>query len=747
MGKIIDTVTEWLEADDWDYQENEERSAVITGAKTDIAAYKMFFVAQERVQRLVLFVASDIRIQTKKRMQVIEYITRANHNMILGNLEIDMSDGELRFKIATGFKGGTLSTLMVQNMIRVAMKTMDQYVPGVEAICKGKKEVIEAIAEAEGVSELVDNIAEILLEKIADERSAPSAAGPEVSPREGKGCGGGGDEENGSSAFSENMSTVLRYLRQDKDIALKKPIADKFEFADEIEFQVKGCSHMFVFIGIDELILLVKAADFLDPGVSGVTEKTYRDLSEEFEEAGHALSLAVIAPDASGQLAIEGIPIHWLLSIHYEDDKHSRIQLQLSAELEGRKIGEKLVGRMVEVGRKTLDKQLPEVQSFLEMRRDDNDDDDDDDDDFGDPDEDEDIDDSEDEGDDDGPGLQQGDRQGAVAVKPASEKSEGHSEGIAIVIAAPSVSQAYYKDFFDQLIDFGNQVARAVSGGDQVRIIANKTTIGRIKNRVPASILVEGLISDIWIRDFAPVYTPAAGLVKFRYEPLYLKNSKGGDIWRYIENDFMKWFRQVGLDCHQCDLILDGGNFVFDRQNQAVITERVFEDNRNRDQKEIIELLKKTLGLEQLAILPVEKGDRTGHADGMVMWLSPEKLAVNAYKDKTFAAEVKKRLESALPKVELVEVPYDPKSTKWKGMESAAGIYTNSLDTGTTLLVPTYGINQDLEALEIFRRHAGKPVVSIDMAGIGRMGGSLHCLTWELPSKYGASLATKAPQD
>mgnify|MGYP000250563296 CR=1 FL=1 len=86
-----------------------------------------------------------------------------------------------------------------------------------------------------------------------------------------------------------------------------------------------------------------------------------------------------------------------------------------------------------------------------------------------------------------------------------------------IVIAAPSVHNEYYKDNFQDIIDFDVAYANAVMGKDEIRIVVDKDTKSYFENRVPKDILIEADVEDIWMRDFTTVnpHNP----VLFRYTP------------------------------------------------------------------------------------------------------------------------------------------------------------------------------------------------------------------------------------
>ena len=58
---------------------------------------------------------------------------------------------------------------------------------------------------------------------------------------------------------------------------------------------------------------------------------------------------------------------------------------------------------------------------------------------------------------------------------------------------------------------------------------------------------------------------------------------------------------------------------------------RVFADNPQYSQDEIDQMLKELLEVTEIAYLPEEEGDITGHSDGMVMWVEYDRLLAVSY--------------------------------------------------------------------------------------------------------------------
>ncbi len=302
-----------------------------------------------------------------------------------------------------------------------------------------------------------------------------------------------------------------------------------------------------------------------------------------------------------------------------------------------------------------------------------------------------------------------------------------------IVMSAPSVSNSYYKDFFQQLIAFDIAMANAVTGNDLIIILVDKETKKVFKGKVPEEILLESNVADIWVRDIGTV--SPKNPMKFVYRPNYLEKAVSNEI----DTSFNQFANQVGLKFRQSEIVLDGGNFVDNGLNRAVLTERIFKDNPTFQKQELIQAIRRETGMNEIAVVPEEKGDTTGHSDGMVMWVSESKLLLNQY-DEPFRSKVLSALKLSLPGVEIIEIPSYPSSAVYDGFPSAAGIYVNSIVTEKYIYMPTFKKPEDTQMLKLIQSHTGKKVVPVYSAQVADLGGSVRCLAFQLKGELAERL-------
>ena len=145
---VSSCVEEYFHSDDWKYEELSE-GVYRSGIRTNEGTYRIIHHAKDEDQRLIVMVFVESCVAERSRQSALEYLMRATYNMVLGNFEMDMDDGEVRFRISADFNHGGLSAEAIAHMTYVAIAMMDRHYLGLMGVCFGGKTPEEAIAEIE----------------------------------------------------------------------------------------------------------------------------------------------------------------------------------------------------------------------------------------------------------------------------------------------------------------------------------------------------------------------------------------------------------------------------------------------------------------------------------------------------------------------------------------------------------------------------------------------------------------------
>lgn len=234
---------------------------------------------------------------------------------------------------------------------------------------------------------------------------------------------------------------------------------------------------------------------------------------------------------------------------------------------------------------------------------------------------------------------------------------------------------------------------------------------------------------DIWCRDYMPIQTESGKLIQFRYDPSYLKGKKE---WEDSRSDVREVCRQNGFEPVFSTINLDGGNVLL-CSGRAIVSDRIFSENPEyNDKEQLIRELSELLEAE-IIVIPAQKGDYTGHADGMVRFVNHDTILGNNRSEeyKNWSNGIEKVLKDK--NIKYIDVPFFYGYKDSKHPENAIGIYVNYLEVGNLIVLPVFEVegNKDAEAIETFKRvFPNKIIETINYNEIALEGGVLNCSTW-----------------
>jgi ATP-dependent exoDNAse (exonuclease V) beta subunit len=129
----------------------------------------------------------------------------------------------------------------------------------------------------------------------------------------------------------------------------------------------------------------------------------------------------------------------------------------------------------------------------------------------------------------------------------------------------------------------------------------------------------------IWARDYMPIQLEKDLFLQYTYSPDYLAGYP-----RYIPN-CRGICDGMGLNCISTDIILDGGNVVR-CGDKVIMTDKIFGENPRYGRAALADELESLFSAE-LVIIPWDRYEMFGHADGMVRHLGGNRVLLNNYAD------------------------------------------------------------------------------------------------------------------
>jgi hypothetical protein len=128
------TVLDFFAGDDWlvHYEPGDDHvTAAVRGASGEWWCRVWWVGAGEQ---LLVYSVCPVPIPEPGRPAVSAYVLRANSAMTVGNLELDLDDGELRVRTSLAVPVGALTVELVRRAVYGNVHTMDHHLPAIVRI-------------------------------------------------------------------------------------------------------------------------------------------------------------------------------------------------------------------------------------------------------------------------------------------------------------------------------------------------------------------------------------------------------------------------------------------------------------------------------------------------------------------------------------------------------------------------------------------------------------------------------------
>ena len=154
MGRILEAIRDFL-AEEFGAEglEPDEDTIAFRFADDDTdREWGCLAVAIEEADQVMFYSVRLQPVPEERRPAAMEFITRANYGMHVGNFEIDLDDGEVRFKTAMDVEDTDVSPTLCRNLVEVNLAVMGRYLQGLDAVADeggSPEEVLAAIEDDE----------------------------------------------------------------------------------------------------------------------------------------------------------------------------------------------------------------------------------------------------------------------------------------------------------------------------------------------------------------------------------------------------------------------------------------------------------------------------------------------------------------------------------------------------------------------------------------------------------------------
>ncbi|MEM6403299.1 MAG: YbjN domain-containing protein, partial [Cyanobacteria bacterium P01_D01_bin.116] len=137
---IYQTTINFFNRENWQFQESSDKQGLTLGFKGKNGEWICYAIVREEQRQFLFYSVCMVKPPKTKLANIAEFITRANFGMAIGNFELDLTDGEIRYKTSIDVDGDRLNFDLISNLVYTNVMMMDKYLPGIIWVIRGDME-------------------------------------------------------------------------------------------------------------------------------------------------------------------------------------------------------------------------------------------------------------------------------------------------------------------------------------------------------------------------------------------------------------------------------------------------------------------------------------------------------------------------------------------------------------------------------------------------------------------------------
>ncbi len=147
-ASLYEIVLSYLEERQWPVSPDPDASAVAFPVTGRNGSWLGFARTREKERQVLVHSVLPQTVPEDRREAMMAFVTRANFGTVIGNFELDLDAGELRYKTSIDVEGATFEPSLLGPLLVANMAMVDRYMPGITSVLGGGNPT-QAIREIE----------------------------------------------------------------------------------------------------------------------------------------------------------------------------------------------------------------------------------------------------------------------------------------------------------------------------------------------------------------------------------------------------------------------------------------------------------------------------------------------------------------------------------------------------------------------------------------------------------------------
>ena len=150
--ELVSAIRNFLIEDDWKFEFDDKNGIFRFGVKIDGKMKSANCRILIRDDSYTSYAISPINADTEDTdvmRNIAEFVCRANYGIKNGNFELDVRDGEIRYKVHVDCSGGVPAKSVIENSVYVPSLALERYAPGILDVIFAGKGAAESVEKCE----------------------------------------------------------------------------------------------------------------------------------------------------------------------------------------------------------------------------------------------------------------------------------------------------------------------------------------------------------------------------------------------------------------------------------------------------------------------------------------------------------------------------------------------------------------------------------------------------------------------
>ena len=140
---VFNTICKAFDANGWHYDKNEEDLLVSCEAQGDDLRVDVNMKVNIPLQLISFYSYMPFEVPQDRRVEMALAVTMINYVLVDGSFDYDFVEGTLLFRMTSGFTSSLIGQELVEYMLYVSCRTVDDYNEKLEKIANGKMSLQE----------------------------------------------------------------------------------------------------------------------------------------------------------------------------------------------------------------------------------------------------------------------------------------------------------------------------------------------------------------------------------------------------------------------------------------------------------------------------------------------------------------------------------------------------------------------------------------------------------------------------